>query len=437
MLSPGDRVAVAVSGGADSVALLEALHRLASELGLTLDVVHVNHHLRGEESNEDAAFVQRLAAERGLQIQIADAPLDPASPNLEEAARDARLAVFHALKMKVATAHTLDDQAETVLLRMLRGTGIRGLAGIHPRITFEEQGDVVRPLLGFRRSELEKYLRDHGQAWREDSTNADPTFLRNRVRHRVLPLLKEEFGAAAVENLAGLAEISRAEEERWQSGHPEVRPDASDPHELGKLAASLIVSLPLAAQRRLLMGWLEANVSEPAFSFRTIEEVRELALGTAGRKIHLPGGHWVRRTQRELLFEPGGESTACDYEYRLPVPGAIDVPELGGRVEALLIDPDAVPPPDRASLLGPSRLPGELMFRNWRPGDRYWPEHTKEERKVKELLADRHLTGAQKKLWPVAVASGLGLVWMRDFPAPAALRPSSAKKDAIWIRLLD
>jgi tRNA(Ile)-lysidine synthase len=323
---------------------------------------------------------------------------------------------------------------------MLRGTGIRGLAGIHPRIIFKggNEGEVVRPLLGFRRTDLEAFLRDGGQSWREDSTNSDPAFLRNRVRHRVLPLLKEEFGAVATENLADLAEIARAEEEHWQSGHPETRVYQSDSHELETLAASSIQSLPVAAQRRLIRGWLEAHASDMAFSFRMIEEVRDLALGPAGRKLELHGGRSVRRTQRELCLEETGESTeACGYEYRLPVPGSIAVPELGLRVEAIVTEPDVVPPEDRASLLNPARLPQHLLLRNWRPGDRYWPAHTKREKKVKELLGDRHLTGAQKKLWPVAVAQDWGLVWVRGFPAPAAHRPICTDKTALWIRLVE
>jgi tRNA(Ile)-lysidine synthase len=305
-------------------------------------------------------------------------------------------------------------------------------------LNFDGRGEVVRPLLGFRRVELETFLRDRGQRWREDSSNADPAFLRNRVRHRVLPLLKEEFGPTAAENIADLAEIARAEEQHWQSGHPEIRAFENDSHELDKLPASSIQCLPVAAQRRLIQDWLEANAPDLALSFRMIEEARELALGAAGRKIELPGGRWVRRTQRELHLEQSRESTgARDYEYRLPVPGAIDVPELRARVEAVIIEPDAAPPQNRASLLDPSRLPKELVLRNWRPGDRYWPAHTQEERKVKELLADRHLTGPTKKLWPVAVASGVGLVWMRDFPSPSPLRPTPAKKVALWVRLTE
>ncbi len=227
----GDRLAVAVSGGADSVALLCLLLELRAELGVVLSVAHVNHKLRGEEADEDERFVAKLARQHGLELHACEAPDNVkrssgkgsgASSGIEAAARELRYDFFRRLARegrvtKIATAHTLDDQAETVLLRIFRGTGIRGLSGIHPRIVFEEQGqafgELVRPLLGFRRTTLQEFLRERGQSWREDSSNRDTAFLRNRVRHRLLPLIAEEFGEAAIEHMSELAEIARAEEE--------------------------------------------------------------------------------------------------------------------------------------------------------------------------------------------------------------------------------
>lgn len=441
LIEAGDRVAVAVSGGADSVALLLLLLEMRAEVGVVLSVAHVNHQLRGRESDDDETFVAELASKYGLELHTRKVPLAQLESGIEAAARKLRYDFFRQLAeegriSKIATAHTLDDQAETVLLRMLRGTGIRGLAGIHPRIEFEGRGEVVRPLLAFRRAELEAYLRECNQAWREDSSNRDPAFLRNRVRHRVLPLLKEEFGAGAVENLANLAEIARAEEEHWAFGHPEIdKYDASSPE---NLRGFWIVTAPLASQRRLIRNWLEANVGDLAVSFRMIEELRDLAFGDVGRKVELPGGYLVRGTQRGLCFERVRDQAApSNYEYRLPIPGAIEMPELGIRLEAVLVDPNTVPQAEHESLLDPARLPPELIIRNWRPGDRYWPAHTKDEKKVKRLLADRHLTGPPKKLWPVAAAPSHGLVWMRGFPAPAAFHPQDLERPALWIRIAD
>ena len=445
LIKAGDRVGVAVSGGADSVALLLLLDELRAELGIVLSAVHVNHKLRGQESDEDERFVAALAQQHGLEFHTRPAPLAEPDSGIEAAARKLRYDIFRQLARegrvsKIATAHTLDDQAETVLLRMMRGAGIRGLAGIHPRLVFEDEGgEVIRPLLSFRRADVAGFLRERQQPWHEDSSNRDLNFLRNRVRHRLLPLLKEDFGPAAVENLADLAEIARAEEEHWEKGHPEIRAggDEYDGDEGRSLALSSLAILPVAAQRRMIRGWLEVNAAAASVSFRLLEEVRDLALGPSGKKLELSGGYMVRRTQRELCLERTADrEESCDYEYRLTVPGQVDVPELGVRLEAVVVERESVPQDERAGMLDPAQLRGELVLRNWRPGDRFWPAHTKDAKKVKDLLNDRHIVGAAKVNWPVALAEGCGLVWMRGFPAPAEFEPTPGSGRVLLIRVI-
>lgn len=443
LIEPGDRAAVAVSGGADSVALLLLLLEIRAELGIVLSVVHVNHKLRGQESDEDEHFVAALARKHDLELHTQAAPLNrPLESGIEGAARKLRYDFFRQLTRegkvsKVATAHTLDDQAETVLLRIVRGAGIRGLSGIHPRLVFEDQdnlrGEVVRPLLGYWHSELETFLHARDQKWREDSSNRDLVFLRNRVRHRLLPLIKEDFGSAAVENLADLAEIALAEEEHWELSHPEISSINGSQETLPRsLALTPLLTMPLAAQRRSIRGWLAMNAPDLPVSFRLIEEVRDLACGPSGRKIELPGGNLVRRTQGDLHLELAREADSRDYEYRLRVPGQVEISELGIRLEAILTDRETVPKDECERLLDPARLPQELVVRNWRAGDRFWPSHTSEEKKVKELLNDRHIIGANKALWPVAVTETHGLVWMRGFSTPANLQ--SGNGPVLWIR---
>jgi tRNA(Ile)-lysidine synthase len=449
LIRAGDRVTVAVSGGADSVALLRLLVEIRAELGILLSVAHVNHKLRGEESDEDEHFVAALARQLGLELHSTVAPLPPTRESgTEAAARQLRYDFFCRIARAkrasiIATAHTLDDQSETVLLRILRGTGLRGLSGIHPRFILKRQGrvfgEVVRPLLGFRHAELEQFLLGLGQTWREDSSNRDLSFLRNRVRHLIVPVLNESFGATAVENLADLAEIARGEEEHWNQSHPEIHVSGSPSP--GKSAGPASVelarlgALPLAAQRRLVREWLETNASGVAVSFRIIEEVLELARGPAGKRIELAGGCVLRRTQRDLRFEPPRDKLRqAEYEYRLPVPGQVEIPELGIRIEAVLADRKSIPESEHERLLDPAHLPKEIRIRNWRPGDRFWPSHTKTEKKVKELLADRRISGTERKLWPVAVAEGIGLVWVRGFAVPAVLRSPGGATTALWIR---
>src|ERR1039457_5727380 len=228
MFASGDRVAVAVSGGADSVCLLYVLGEVAARWRLDLSVGHVNHHLRGEESQGDAAFVGALTAELGLPFTLHNLDLSNSPGNLEQSARDARLAFFHqrlasGLASRVALGHTRSDQAETVLFRFLRGSGAAGLAAIRP-VTRE---GIVRPLIEIERPEIVGFLRNRGIPWREDSTNATLDFARNRIRHKLLPQLAREWNPALAETLAHTADLSLAEEAYWQG-------------EIGRLAGRLL-----------------------------------------------------------------------------------------------------------------------------------------------------------------------------------------------------
>src|SRR5215467_14134851 len=270
LLAAGERVAVAVSGGADSVALLRILLELRRELGAVLSVVHFNHKIRGAEADADEQFAADLAQKFELDLHSGsgDAPAFARERklSLETAARELRHGWFAKLVNegktdKIGTAHTLDDQAETVLMRVLRGTGTRGLSGISPR---QAQKALVRPLLSVKRREIEEFLKAMGQTWREDSSNQDLHHARNRVRHELLPLLERDYNPAIRQILADLAEVARGEEEYWEkelsnlkarlirSGKPSRsgRSNSQEPTLAVDLAA--IKALPLALQRRLL-----------------------------------------------------------------------------------------------------------------------------------------------------------------------------------------
>jgi len=397
LLRAGDRVGVAVSGGIDSVALLRLLIELRHELGIVLSVVHFNHRLRGTESDTDFEFVAGLAREHRLEFYAAsgDAAQLAAEEHsgLEAAARELRYGFFRLLLgsaevdeiesefpqglkpessatpvgtaeavpfpisiahsaspaaptqsgpaillNKVATGHTLDDQAETVLMRVIRGTGLRGLGGIYPRIVVEREdedghGEIVRPLLGIRRRELEQYLVDREQPWREDSTNTDSKFTRNRVRRLVLPLLEREFNPAVAESFAELAEIARDEEDYWENeisgwlgtvvqwSQPEwtrglpgfessqalIQIQPSNPELLERLEqpgpavmnASVsrpwLLTEPRAVQRRIVKA-IGERAGIP-LEFKHIEEILRFAAddGPSGKELSLPLGWKIRR----------------------------------------------------------------------------------------------------------------------------------------------
>ena len=245
LFRPGMRIAVGLSGGADSVSLLRALHEQSRELGLVVSAAHLHHGLRGAEADEDLAFARNLAAELGIPFH--DTRVDVAAEaaaqhaTLEEAARRIRYAWFRQLLAAqqmdaVATAHTLDDQAETVLAKFLRGAWTEGLSAIHPVLQFPE-GPIVRPLLATSRTEIETYLKAIKQPWREDSTNKHLAFTRNRIRQDLLPLL-ETWNPQLRGHMANMARLARDEEAWWQTEVEKLAPQLILPGNRRKLPVS-------------------------------------------------------------------------------------------------------------------------------------------------------------------------------------------------------
>ena len=461
LLNPGDRVGVAVSGGADSVALLRLLLELRTELGVVLSVVHFNHKLRGSEADADEQFVADLASRNKLEFRSETGDVATYSAekrlSIETAAREMRYGFFRRLLIegrmnRVATAHTLDDQAETVLLKVARGAGTRGLAGIYPQLSVSSSqfsagrqasvagrqqvcASIVRPLLGVRRKELEAYLIAEGQSWREDSSNRDLRHARNRVRHGILPRLERNLNPAVREILAETAEIARAEEEYWNAEVGRILEAAG--RRLRDTGATVglrsFAGLPLALQRRLARA--AAENFGLRLEFRHVEEILELISNGCPGKAALPDGWMASIDKGELKFEPAPQISESihDYRYLLPVPGKVPVPETGTLFEAMLISAEKRAACNAENLLDLGAIAGKLMVRNWHAGDRFWPAHTKAPKKVKELLQEKHVTGEERKLWPVIV-SGDEIVWVRGFPTPARLQPRQSVKNVIAIR---
>lgn len=446
LLRAGDRVGVAVSAGLDSLALLRLLLELRRELGIVLSVVHFNHKLRGADAEEDEQFVGQLARQYKLEFHCESGDVGARAAkkklSLETAAREMRYEYFRSLLLcgtlnRIATAHTLDDQAETVLLRMIRGAGTRGLAGIYPRLSVvrlespqplvvnhREHAAIVRPLLTIRRKDLEVHLAGLGQSWREDGSNRDLRHARNRVRHGILPRLERNLNPAVRETLAETADIARAEEEFWESEVAQLLPRVwlDNPSSRGgSVKIAPLAELQLALQRRVIRAACESLALR--LEFRHVSEILDL-VSTASGKAVLPRGWTVSRDKNELRFDP--ECTVApkesDYEYRLPLPGAVEVPETGSRFEAVIIQRNEAGQYNREDLLDRALLVGGLRVRNWRPEDRFWPVHTKAPKKVKELLQAQHVTGLQRKLWPVVVSGkNNDVVWLRGFGAAARL----------------
>ena len=320
LLRPGMRLAVAVSGGADSVALLRRLMEAATEIGLVLSVAHVHHGIRGAEADADAEFVSSLAAVHGLAFRRHDVDTPAAArenrETVEEAARNLRYGWFRGLLEQgeadaVATAHTLDDQAETVLHKLLRGAWTEGLGGIHPAIQCA-RGVILRPFLGARRTEIEAWLREIGQAWREDASNADTAFTRNRIRHELLPRLAE-YNPQIYSQLANMAMLARDEEAYWQAELGRILPGlllpgkpvrgggrATSTHPDESSLAFELERLPQlpAVRRRILRA--AARQLGTALNFDQTEKLMSMLAPGGSRRQQLTAELHAERSPREF-----------------------------------------------------------------------------------------------------------------------------------------
>lgn len=441
----GDRVGVAISGGADSVALLRLLLMLRAELGIVLAIVHFNHKLRAADSDEDERFVRELAGKYDLEFFGGSGDVRQTAEkehlSVEAAARQLRYAYFSELLGKrtlnrIATGHTLDDQAETVLLRLVRGAGPQGLAGIHPALRLATGGWIIRPLLTARRNELEAYLNALGQSWREDKSNRDLRFARNRVRHGILPRLERNLNPSIREALAATAEIARAEEIYWREQVDAALPRAWDAG-ARQLIASVLGGYPLALQRRIVRAAGESLGLR--LDFGHVARILEVAgdPSSCDAKTALPHDWLLAREKDAVRFVPPEARSAekQGYSYVLRVPGAVELPEAGISLEAALVSDNQASYNSqhlcRELFFAPELLAKELQVRNWRAGDRFWPAQTKAPKKIKELLQERHVSGAARTSWPLIV-SGDEIIWLRGFPAPAHLRPRGGH--AVMIR---
>jgi tRNA(Ile)-lysidine synthase len=443
MFEAGKRAGVAVSGGADSVCLLHALVELAPRWDLRLSVLHLDHGLRGEESLADAGFVGDMAARLGLPFVLRRADLAASPDNLEQAGREARLEFFrHTMRSgtvdRVALGHTRNDQAETVLFRFLRGSGTAGLAGIRP-ITPD---GIVRPLLAVTRGEVERYLRERGIAWREDSTNSSPRFARNRIRNELLPELQLEWNPAIVETLAHTADWAQAEEDYWSAEI--ARLAGMYCHHRGDavlLEVTRLTALPEALARRLVRAAIQSVKGDVrGVEFHHITSILGLASAPDGHGRTQAPGIDAFRSFEWLRLAPLARGTDAARNFRLPlaVPGVTGIP--GGDSEILtevIEKSETIQPPECVyngvvHCLDWHGLSGRLELRNWRPGDQYQPLAHAQEHKIKALFHQARIPLWERRNWPV-ITDGNAIVWTRRF-GPAA-RFAAGSSTSVVLRL--
>jgi tRNA(Ile)-lysidine synthase len=439
LTAPGTHILVAVSGGADSVALLLALHRLARNGRPALTAAHLHHGLRGREADADARFVRAVCRRLGVRCVVGRAAVRARArargESIEMAARAARYAFLERTARRVgatqiATAHTRDDQAETVLLKLARGAGPEGLSGIAPcTAPAGRRVGLVRPLLTVSRAEVEAFLKRLGQDWRTDASNVSRDHLRNRVRHDVLPLLEAALNPAIRAVLARTADILRAEN-AWMDA--EAR-RACPPD--GRLTVRGVAGLPAALRRRVLRVWLSAQgVETERIDFETVERITRLAGTVRGtRSVDLPGGRIVRRRYGYLAVAQRG--TPAAFRVALALPGTTELPQVGLRVHAAVAPgivrargrPGATPA--RASLNRAAVGRRRVYARSWRPGDRMRPYGMEGSRKLQDIFTDARVPADRRGHIPVFECGG-EIVWIpgyrvaRDWTVPDAETPA-------------
>jgi tRNA(Ile)-lysidine synthase len=443
LIARGGRVVVALSGGADSVALVHLLRELQDLGEVTVaGLAHLNHQLRGAEADEDEAFCQALAAGLGLPIHVGRADVRAFAReqrrSVEDAARVVRYAFLEEAADRVAAdaiavAHTLDDQAETILLRLIRGSGPRGLAGILPRA-----GRVVRPLIEIARADLRQYIETRQLAWREDASNGDLSIPRNRVRHELIPYLEREFSPGISAVLAREAAIAREDENRLQqeaidlavsivlrteaaSGDRQGDLDRGLPANCLEVDARALTSLHPALAARVARYAMSVLAPGSFIGFDHVERFLRFAREDGrdgGAALSLPGQQAVRRGGRILLgAEPPREAQTNSFRVPLSIPGEVTLDNQGWAISAERVEagewstgPWTARAPAVAVAMAPLSLP--LAIRSRRPGDRFRPLGLGHGKKLQDFLVDRKIPRETRDSLPLVVDGNDRIVWV-------------------------
>jgi tRNA(Ile)-lysidine synthase len=424
LVSPGDRVLVALSGGADSVALLHLLHGLAPSFPFTLHAAHLDHGMR-PESARDAAFVRGLCEE--LEVPLATARIDvPARAGelglgLEEAAREARRDFLRRTAAEqgcrvIALGHHRGDQSETFLHRLLRGSGLSGLAAMRPR-----SGLFIRPLLFSSREQIRQYLAERGLTHVEDASNADPAFTRNRIRHELIPLL-QTFNPRVEEHLARLSRRIALEEDYWRGEEERHLAALGRPGEgERRLDRAALAALHPALGARVIRRALEDVRGDlRGIAAVHIEGVETMVTeGPSQAEIHLPGV-WAACRYDRLWLRGTPPPPSEPFEFAVPAPGDYPLPD-GGRLRVELVEEPWGE--DWATVeFASTALPFPLTVRSFRPGDRFRPEGMKGSKKLKDFFIDSKIDRETRRCLPLVV--GREIVWVAGVRRCEGCRPT-------------
>jgi tRNA(Ile)-lysidine synthase len=456
MVESGDRVLVGVSGGPDSVVLLRALLELKQEFAIELSVAHLNHSARGDESDRDARFVKDLGDAlqiRTLIKKVNVAELQPSSKSsFQEAARHIRLEFFQETMTqlganKIALGHTSDDQVETVLMNLLRGSGLKGVGGMNPvRLPY------IRPLFYCSRAEVVGFLNDRKIPYCKDSSNDKTDYLRNRIRLELIPFLQEKYNPKITENLFEASGIFRADNdylkaledqefERAVSGFEEGETLNMDMEYLGKL--------PLALQRRLVRKGIQSIKGDlrRISSFHIQEILHLLEKGRKGKRIDLPGNLGVLCMGDRVAFKriPGTDSSILtDEEGKafprmrpLNIPGETEIEETGLTLKAEIINPVATgfsASHTNQAFLDFDKTGDNVMIRFFQAGDRLKPLGMKGTKKLKSLFIDEKVPQEIRSTVPILTTGDNNIIWVYGTRIADAYRVTAETSKILFIK---
>ncbi len=452
LLPAGSRVAVALSGGADSVALLYLLREIAEEEDFQVaGVAHLNHLLRGADADADERFCRECASKLDLPIDVERIDVAALAPTLqasiEHAAHVARYEFYERAATRlnathVAVAHTKDDQAETFLLRLLRGAGPRGLGGMHPRA-----GIVVRPLVETSRAAVRAFVAEGRLEFREDASNHDLAIPRNRIRHELLPLVERSYAPGIVDALDRAAAIAREDAEYLDGAAGDAAARLISRTRAGvELDADALLREPPAMARRVIRLAQRAVAGAHFVGFDAVEAVLRFAVSKSTGQLDLPGHRVNRRGNRLVLTTSRGREKplpAADFSYPLDIPGWVKVPEAACTISA---DMNTVPFGRVAkevwrltgrgdeAVLEAGRLAGPLLVRNRRPGDRFRPLGLEGRKKLQDLFVDAKTDRAEREITPVIVDRTGQIVWVAGHGLAEAFRVTETTRDVVILK---
>lgn len=437
-----------VSGGADSVAMLYLLQELASEWNLELQVIHVNHQLRGKESGEDAVFVEELANRLNIPFSLRTVDiyegLNKKKVSQEDAARRARYKCFieaaeEAGADKIAVAHNYDDVAETFLMRLIRGSGLKGLSGIWPRRVIKSKV-IIRPLIDCRRRDIRKYLKEKKIKFRRDSSNSDTRYLRNKVRLKLLPYLSKNYNPRIADIMVKEAGHIRQVYKYIRKEAQDILEDMSRKDKRGlHLSARELSALPAALRQEVIrqaVSRVKGNLRR--ITREHIENIETLLGDSSGsKKLNLPADMVVLREYDNLVFtryskNKTGKSSS---EYKIKLPGITELPAVNLRLKTALISKDKKTPPRSESFseyIDLGKIKGQLRLRTRREADKFKPLGMKKTKSLKDFFIDNKIP-RQRRANVALVVDDEKIIWVVGYRISESVKLTSRTKNILKI----